>query len=73
MRILPLLLCLALVLFKADCEVVEWVQRRPSGDFYKHLNTSRFSHEVCDFDTNATFLVADEQCVNDRDLFIGKL
>ena len=67
-----LLTCLSLPLVEA--EVVEWVQRRLSGDFYKYFTTSRDSHDVCHSDNDAsTFLVADEQCVNDRDLFIGKL
>ena len=72
-RLLKLLLCLMLALFKADCEVVEWVQRRQGGDVYRYFNMSVATHQVCRRNTNMTFLVADEQCVNDQDLFIGKL
>ena len=71
MRIPLLLLCLTLVLFKVDAEVVEWVARRLSGDVYKYFDMSSITHQVCNSNTNATFLVADEECVNDRDLFIG--
>ena len=66
------LTCLSLLM--ADAEVVEWVTRRLSGDLYQYFMTvSNTTHEVCSSDTNATFLVADGQCVNDQDLFIGKL
>ena len=52
-----------------DGEVVEWVQRRHSEDFYKYTSSS--SHERCDGQTNATFLVADGQCVDNQELFTG--
>ena len=67
-----LLTCLSLLL--ADAEVVEWVTRRQSGDFYKYINTPSETHEHCNSDTNATtFLVDVGQCVNDQDLFIGRV
>ena len=61
-----LLVCSTSLLL-VDGEVVEWVQRRNSEDFYKYTSSS--SHERCDGQTKATLLVDDGQCVNEQDLF----
>ena len=62
-----LVVCSSLLL--VDGEVVEWVWRRYGEDFYKYTSSS--SHERCDGQTKATFLVDDGQCVGNQDLFTG--
>ena len=52
-----------------EAEVTEWVQRRQSGDFIEFYNSSE-KHKNCD-STNATYLVDEKQCVNDKQLLRG--
>ena len=52
----------------SEAEVTEWVQRRTNNDIYAFINSS---HQHCG-DKN-TYLVHEEQCVNDQELFTGKL
>ena len=61
-----LLVCLLPIL--SEAEVTEWVQRRVNNDFYAFINSS---HHNCG-DKNA-YLVHEEQCVSDQELFTGKL
>ena len=42
------------------------VNRRLDGDIYRYLN---FPHEVCQ--DNLTYLVSEDRCVNDEELFNG--
>ena len=59
-----LLICLLPIL--SEAEVTEWVQRRTYSDVYAFINSS---HQNCG-DKN-TYLVHEEQCVNDQELYTG--
>ena len=48
--------------------IPEWVQRRQSGDIYNYVNDSA-SHKHCD----NTYLVDDNHCAMDQELFEGKV
>ena len=61
-----LMVCLLPILCEA--EVTEWIQRCVNNDFYAFINSS---HHNCG-DKN-TYLVYEEQCVSDQELFNGKL
>ena len=50
--------------------IPEWVLRRQSGDIYNYVNSEdNTSHKHCD----DTYLVDDNQCVTDQELFEGKV
>ena len=49
-----------------EAEVIEWVQRRRSGDFYRVYKGSEL-HRNCDR-IKATYLVDENQCVDDQQL-----
>ena len=61
-----LLVCLLPIL--SEAEVTEWVQRHANNDLYNFINSS---HQTCEKDM--TYLVHEEQCVSDQELFNGKL
>ena len=49
--------------------IPEWVQRRLSGDIYNYVNSEdNASHKHCD----NTYLVDDNQCVMDQELFVNE-
>ena len=66
-----LLTCLSIL--PVEAKFIEWVQRRQGGDFYKYFNMIRVH---CDRFTSVLVttrvVTADELCVNDQDLFVGK-
>ena len=51
-------------------EIPEWVQRRQSSDFYNFFNSSESSHVTCGTE-RSTYLVNENQCVKDQELFDG--
>ena len=53
----------------SEAEVVYWVQRRQSHDVYSFNNNSS-SHINCPT-TNNTYLVDENECVTEQELFKG--
>ena len=51
-----------------ESRMVERVSRRLTTDFYHYINSS--THMSCD-DKN-TYLISEDQCVKDQELFRGK-
>ena len=77
-RIMDLSVMLAIVLFVyiiselyalSGAEIPEWVQRQQSCDFYNFFNSSE-SYLTCGID-RSTYLVDENQCVKDQELFDG--
>ena len=54
----------------SEAEEVYWVRRRRSQDVYSFTNSSSFGHINCP-PTNNTYLVDDNQCVPEEELFKG--
>ena len=51
--------------------IPEWVQRRQSSDIYNYVNSEdNASHKHCD--NTGTYLVNENRCVMDQELFEGK-
>ena len=48
-------------------KIPEWVLRRYSGDIYSYINSSEYIVAYC----GSTFLVNENQCVKDQELFDG--
>ena len=51
--------------------ILQWIQRRHSSDFY-HFTNSATTHSACGEEKN-TYLISENQCVNDQELFSGKI
>ena len=52
--------------------ILEWINRRQiSPDMYRFINSSS-DHGNCD-NENSTYLISDNQCVNDQELLNGML
>ena len=54
----------------SGAEIPEWVQRRQSSDFYNFFNSIESSHVTCGTE-RSTYLVNENQCVKDQELFDG--
>ena len=50
--------------------ILQWIQRRPSSDFYHFIN-STITHSACGEEN--TYLISENQCVKDQELFSGKI
>ena len=52
-----------------ESEIVELVRRRQKGDFYHFINSTT---DNCG-NENSTYLISENQCLKDEELFRGKL
>ena len=62
------------MLIEADLEVVEWVQRRQSGDFYSYVEQLTIEHDRCPRNASSsdtTFMINQRECVEDQQLYAG--
>ena len=50
--------------------ILQWIQRRPRNDIYYFINDTGYT--VCNEDFQNTYLISDNQCVKDQELFCGK-
>ena len=51
-----------------ESRILQWIQSRHSSDIY-HFTTT---HSVCGEEKN-TYLISENQCVKDEELFSGKI
>ena len=54
-----------------ESEIIEWISRRQSYDVYNYIN-STFLGFRCEYE-NRTYLIRENQCVEDQEVFKGKL
>ena len=57
------------VVSDTECGIVERINRRLTYDIYYFINSSSIT---CDSDGN-TYLISENQCVKDQELYAGKL
>ena len=53
-------------------EIVERIARRQNSDLYYFIN-SNGSHLACSNGSQTTYVINENQCVNEQELFSGKL
>ena len=52
--------------------ILQWIQCRHSKDFYRFINSTTYAHSACGEEKN-TYLISENQCVKNQELFSGKL
>jgi hypothetical protein len=71
-RVLVLVSIASNLILASEGNIPVQVNRRLSGDIYRYLHTwSSFDHEVCQ--DNLTYLISEDRCVNDQELFNGNV
>ena len=62
---------MCVVVNDSESEIVEWVRRRQSGDFYHFINLN-LTIDNCG-NENSIYLISENQCVKDQELYRGNI